>query len=162
MKLLITDTQLPHTVSCVLHVWRLCDQQQTSACVPGTKTQHLRVALVRLLSRVHTLFALYTRRAITCWKGPVYVALSGSAAAAALSYLPAAAALHEQQQIEGGIEIRATRVRHAFTDSAGVEAAKTRDFVADELGPCARDPLSAYTPQKRLPASSDRTFQGGD
>ena len=106
------------------------------------QSSSLRIELVRLLSPAHKLFALHistTRRTITCWKGPVYVA--------------SAAALHEQQQTEGGIEIRAASVRHAFTDSAGVEAAKTRDLIADELGPCARPPLSAHSPQKRLPAA---------
>jgi hypothetical protein len=57
--------------------------------------------------------------------------------------------------MEGGMEIRATRVRQALTDSAGVELAKTRDFTFEALGPCSGLRLSAYIWQEGLPAASD-------
>ena len=84
-----------------------------------------------------------------------HVSLFESAEAVAPLYRVLAAALHGGQQIEGGMEIRATRVRQALTDSAGVELAKTRDFTFEALGPCAGLRLSAYKWQEGLPAASD-------
>ena len=89
-----------------------------------------------------------------------HVSLFESAEAVAPLYRVLAAALHGGQQIEGGMEIRATRVRQALTDSAGVELAKTRDFTSEALGPCAGLQWSAYIWKEALPAASDTDMRG--
>lgn len=112
----MTATQTPQSVVCFDHVSRAQQEPVRSCCVrsKGPATLHMPPALQPKQAK-HT-----------CRKGPLDVAPD--------CWLGTAA--HERQQIEGGIEMCDTSVRHACTDSSGLELAKTRELTLERFGPC--------------------------